>query len=170
MKFTALLALGLLFFTGCSKTTAFDFFKIKPDYERAISNLQSGTIARSFETEVILSSVYLNAVYADEYKDGEYFFIALYIADDKRLFYVKSNMSDPDYKLTLNGINFIDAQELKEDHRLRSLMPINNAWNRYYLIKFDKQDRNDLLLRLENRNLDTIDLHYQKEDSIVKKQ
>jgi hypothetical protein len=170
MKFTAFVLAGLIFFTGCSKTTAFDFFKMNPNYERAISNLQAGTIARSFETEVILSSVYLNAVYPDDYKDGEYFFIALYIADDKRLFYIKANMSDPDYQLMLNGVNFIDAQELKEDDKLRSLMPINNEWNRYYLIKFDTQHRDDLMLSLENKNLDKIKLHYQKEGSIAKKQ
>jgi hypothetical protein len=167
MKFLLLLATALLLFSGCSKTTAFDFFKMDENYEKAISNLQSGTIAKSFETEAILSSVYLNEVYPKEYNDGEYFFLALYLSDDKRLFF-KSDLRDPDYKLTLNEINFVDGKELQSNDKLRSLMPINNEWNRYYLIKFETQERNDLLLKLENSEDDTIKLHYLKDSGISK--
>ncbi len=159
----------IFLFSGCSKTTAFDFFKIDSNYEKAISNLQTGTISKSFETEAILSSIYLNKVYPNEYNDGEYFFIALYLANDKRLFF-KSNLSDPQYNLTLNSINFVNVQELSSEHKLRSLMPINNEWNRYYLIKFDTQARNDLLLKFENENLDAIKLEYEKGDSTAIKQ
>ncbi len=168
MKLLSLLTLVLFLFSGCSKTTAFDFFKMDKNYEKAISNLQSGTIAKSFETEAILSSVYLNEVYPDEYSNGEYFFLALYLSDDKRLFF-KSGLNDPDYKLTLNNTNFIDGKELKSDHKLRSLMPINNEWNRYYLIKFASQERNDLLLKLQNNDSGKIELHYLKDSAIAKK-
>ncbi len=170
MKLLSLLTLVLFLFSGCSKTTAFDFFKMDKNYEKAISNLQSGTIAKSFETEAILSSVYLNEVYPDKYNDAEYFFLALYLSNDKRLFF-KSDLGDPDYKLTLNNVNFVDGEELQSEHKLRSLMPINNEWNRYYLIKFNSQKgRNDLLLKLENNELDTIELHYLKDSAIAKKQ
>ncbi|MEA2111164.1 MAG: hypothetical protein U9P71_03840 [Campylobacterota bacterium] len=169
MRLLLLAASAFLLFTGCSKTTAFDFFKMDKNYEKAISNLQSGTIVKSFETEAILSSVYLNEVYPKEYSDGEYFFIALYLSDDKRLFF-KSGLADPDYILTLNTLNFIDGEELQSDHKLRALMPINNEWNRYYLIKFDSQNRDNLLLQLENKHLDKIELHYLKDSAIAKKQ
>ncbi len=168
MKSLLLSALLASLFSGCSQTTAFDFFKMDANYERAISNLQTGTIARSFETEVILSSIYLNKVYPQQYHDGEYFFIALYIADAKRLF-LKSKLRDSDYKLTLNGVDFVSAKELKKDDPLRSLMPINNEWNRYYLIKFATQPREDLLLQLEDNNLNTIKLAYFKENTTAKR-
>ncbi len=166
MKSLLSLALLATLFSGCSQTTAFDFFKMDANYERAISNLQTGTIARSFETEVILSSIYLNKVYPQQYRDGEYFFIALYIAD-KQDFFLKSKQRNSDYKLTLNGIDFVSAKELKENDPLRSLMPINNQWNRYYLIRFAVQPREDLLLQLEDRDLNTIKLHYKKENAAV---
>jgi hypothetical protein len=167
MRFLLPIMATLLLFSGCSKTTAFDFFKMDKNYEKAISNLQTGSIAKSFETEAILSSVYLNEVYPKEYNDGEYFFLALYLSDDKRMFF-KSDLRDPDYKLTLNGVNFIDGKELEKSDKLRSLMPINNEWNRYYLIKFETQDRNDLLLQLKNSEDDTIKLHYLKDSGVSK--
>ncbi len=168
MKLLLLTTLLVSFFSGCSHTTAFDFFKMDANYERAISNLQTGTIARSFETEVILSSIYLNKVYPQQYRDGEYFFIALYIADDQRPFLNPEETEHSEYKLTLNGVNYLNAKVLKEDDPLRSLMPINNEWNRYYLIKFATQSREDLLLKLEDMNLNTIKLKYRKENTMTK--
>ncbi|RUM61183.1 MAG: hypothetical protein DSZ03_08925 [Sulfurimonas sp.] len=163
MKFLLVTALLASFFSGCSRTTAFDFFKMDANYERAISNLQTGTIARSFETEVILSSIYLNKVYPKQYNDAEYFFIALYLADNQQ-----ETLQNSEYKLTLNGVDFLHVKELQEDDPLRSLMPIDNEWNRYYLVTFAKQPREDLLLQLEDRDLNTIKLHYTKEKVTAK--
>ncbi len=164
MKSLLLLTLVVSLFSGCSQTTAFDFFKMDADYERAISNLQTGTITRSFETEVILSSIYLNKVYPKQYHDGEYFFIALYVADKKRRF-LPADLRHSDYKLTLNGVDFITATELTKEEKLRAVMPINNEWNRYYLVRFEKQHRDDLVLQFEDDRLEKISLHYHQGDA-----
>jgi len=152
-----------IFFSGCSKTTAFDFFKMDENYERAVDNLQTGTIVSSFETKAILSTIYLNRVYPKKYNDGEYFFVAIYLRDDIRL-YFKSGINNKKYEFTLNGVKPLDARELKTDDELRLSMPITNEWNRYYLVKFPIQDKDTLNLILQNDEYDSVALTYQKDE------
>ena len=156
----AIFALAL--FTGCSNTTAFDFFKKDAAYEKAIDNLQTGTIVKSFETEVILSTIYLNRVYPEKYNDGEYFFVAIYLRDDVRL-YFKSGLNNKKYTFTCNGRKPQETKMLQKDDELRLLMPITNEWNRYYLVKFKKQESKKLTLLLENDQYGSVVLAYRKE-------
>ncbi len=153
----------LLLFTGCSHTTAFDFFKMDSEHERAVENMQTGTIVRSFETEAILSTIYLNRVYPDKYKDGEHFFAALYSREDIRL-YFKQGLNNNKYKFTCNGETPIEARELKSDDELRRLMPITNEWNRYYYVKFPKQHTESLDLILESGLEETLTITYDLDD------
>jgi hypothetical protein len=153
----------VVFISGCSRTSAFDFFKMDDDYEKAIDNLQTGTIVSSFETKAILSTIYLNHVYPEKYNDSEYFFVSIYLREDIRL-YFKSGMNNKKYKFTLNGEQPLEGKELKTDDELRLSMPISNEWNRYYLVKFPIQHINELNLILENDKLDSIELIYQKDE------
>ena len=153
----------MVFISGCSRTTAFDFFKMDDNYERAVDNLQTGTIVKSFETKAILSTVYLNRVYPKKYSDGEYFFVSIYLREDIRL-YFKAGINNKKYKFTLNGEEPLLGEELKSDDELRLSMPITNEWNRYYLVKFDTQNTKELKLILENDESDSVELTYQKEN------
>jgi hypothetical protein len=162
MRYFFLLVSVVFFISGCSRTTAFDFFKMDANYEKAVDNLQTGTIVRSFETEAILSTIYLNHVYPEKYNDGEYFFVAIYLRDDIRL-YFKSGMNNKKYNFTLNGEIPIEGSELKTDDELRLLMPISNEWNRYYLVKFPTQHTQELDLILENDEFHSVALTYQKD-------
>jgi len=161
MRYFSILIITLIFISGCSRTSAFDFFKMDDNYERAVDNLQTGTIVSSFETKAILSTVYLNHVYPEKYSDGEYFFVSIYLREDIRL-YFKSGMNNKKYKFTLNGEKPIEGKELETDDELRISMPITNEWNRYYLVKFPTQHINKLDLILENDEFDSVELSYEK--------
>ncbi len=163
MRYFLISIITVVFISGCSQTSAFDFFKMDDDYEKAIDNLQTGTIVSSFETKAILSTIYLNHVYPEKYNDNEYFFVSIYLREDIRL-YFKSGMNNKKYKFTLNGEQPIEGIELKTDDELRLSMPISNEWNRYYLVKFPTQHINELNLILENDKLYSIELIYQKDE------
>ena len=149
MRLIPLLFLSVFMISGCSRTTAFDFFKMDTEHERAVENMKTGTIVRSFETEAILSTIYLNHVYPEKYKDGEHFFVALYSREDIRL-YFKSGLNNNKYNFTCNGEKPIESRELKPGDELRRLMPITNEWNRYYYVSFPKQHTETLDLVLES--------------------
>jgi len=82
-KFLALSAItGLVLFTGCSQTTAFDFFSTDTYYEKSISNMQKASLMRDMETKALLHAVYLNNVDPDVYAGDEYFYVAVHIIED----------------------------------------------------------------------------------------
>ena len=159
-----LLPIFITLFSGCSgTTTAFDFFKMDLQHEKAISNLRTGTIVRSFETEAIISVIYLNNVLPEEFNATESFYVSLYLKDDKRIYYKPKSEQKPNYTITLNGKKPIKVSIIDTKDRLRSLMPIQNEWNRYYLVEFEKVDAQKLTIELENDRNDRVDLEFQKE-------
>lgn len=149
--YATLSTLLILTLSGCSHSGAFDVFKVDEEHERAIDNLRTSTIVQSFETKAIISAIYLNNTLPEQYGSDKYesFFIALYLQEDIRLFY-KANLSAPEGNLTLNGDPHISVEELKKNDRLRTLMPIKNEWNRYYLIRFPHEDAERLDLTFES--------------------
>lgn len=164
IRFYATLSTALLLtLSGCSHSGAFDIFKVDKEYERAIDNLRTSTIVQSFETKAIISAIYLNNALPEKYGSEKYesFFISLYLQEDIRLFY-KANLSAPEGNLTLNGDSLSFIKELEKDDRLRTLMPLKNEWNRYYLIKFPHKDAQDLDLTFESYPYGKAVLKYQK--------
>lgn len=137
----------VLMITGCSDHNAFNFFKIDKEHQLALDWLRTGTFARSFETEAILSTVYLNKVMPKKYHGNEFFFVALYLENDRRLWY-KKDLNEPDVQLFLNGSKPLKITQLDRKSRLRAVMPIQNEWNRYYLIEYPKQENGTLVLDL----------------------
>jgi len=155
---------AILFLSACSgTTTAFDFFKMDLRHEQAITNLRTGTIVRSFETEAIISSIYLNNAIPSDYNTTESFYMSLYLKDYKRVYFKENSTHEGGYIVRLNGKAPIYARELERDDKLRSLMPIQNEWNKYYLVEFEKTDATILKLELENDQSDVVELIYQKD-------
>lgn len=152
-------------FSGCSRSGAFDVFKVDEAHERAITNLRTSTLIESFETKAIISTIYLNDTLPREYGNdqNESFFVSLYLQDDIRLFY-KADLSAPVANLTLNGVEHIALRELQKDDRLRTLMPIKNDWNRYYLITYPHQKSSLLKLTFEIDPYGTAELMYRKDE------
>jgi len=80
---SASLAAALLF-TGCSKSTAFDFFSTDEYYENAIGNMKKASMTKDGETKALIQGVYLNKVDSLIYSGDEYFFVAIHIIDDEQ--------------------------------------------------------------------------------------
>lgn len=106
---------SILLFTGCAKTTAFDFFSSDTYYEKAVSNMQKASLMRDMETKALLHAVYLNNVDPHIYSGDEYFYVAIHIIEDA---YdpKKHGLKNLDYRLKLvktipaeNNDNLIQA-------------------------------------------------------------
>lgn len=161
MRFSLLAGAALLMFGGCASKSALDMFKMDAAHERSVEQLRSGTIIQSFETKAIVSSVYLNPIHPETYKDGEYFVGAFYF--EKRILDVRQwDLKSHGYTLTLNNKAPTLFEELKEKDPRRLYIPVQNKWNKYYLIRFDSVTEPSLALRLENNQTGSVVLNYQK--------
>ncbi|HEX5670073.1 MAG TPA: hypothetical protein VFX66_00940, partial [Sulfuricurvum sp.] len=101
MRFSVLCLIALITMSGCADKGAFDLFKMDKAHERSVEELRTGSIVLSLETKAIISALYLNPVYPEQYKDGEYFIAAIYFENDMRS--VKNrDIRDIGYRLTLN--------------------------------------------------------------------
>lgn len=161
MRFSILSFIALLTMTGCADKGAFDFFKMDAAHERSVEQLRTGSILLSLETKAIISALYLNPVYPDQYKDSEYFIAAIYFENDIRGI-KQRNMNDIGYHLTLNGKEPVEVEELRENDLRRNLIPVRNTWNRYYMIRYKSFSEGTLALQLENNLTGSVVLNYQK--------
>jgi len=161
MRFSWIALSALLAFSGCAQKGAFDLFKMDEAHERAVEQLRSGTILLSLETKAIISSVYLNKIDSVKYKEGENFLVALYIEKDSTI--IKNrDWETYGYTLTLNGKRATAVESLGEKDVRRSLIPLQNSWYRYYIIRFDSAAGDSLALQLENNQTGSVELSYQK--------
>ncbi len=161
MRFSVLAISAMLAFGGCAEKGAFDLFKMDDAHERAVEQLRTGSIVLSLETKAIISTLYLNPIYPEHYNDGEYFIGAVYFEKDIRG--IRERMpEDAGYQLTLNGKKPTFIEVLKEKDPRRRFIPIQNNWNRYYIIRFAEEQNSSLALRLENNQTGSVVLHYQK--------
>ncbi len=163
MRFSMIALSALLAFGGCADKSAFDMFAMDETHERAVEQMRSGSIVQSFETKALISAVYLNPVYPEEYKDGDYFIAALYF-EKRNLDTKKWDIKDHGYALTLNGTEPLSMEEIKEKDPRRALIPIQNNWNRYYLVRFESVRGSALALKLENNQTGSVVLSYPKEN------
>ncbi len=151
----------LLLTTGCSTKGTFDMFALDEPHQKAVEQLRTGAIVKSFETKALVHTVYLNPIYPEKYNDGEYFIGAVYFERDNRDV-KKWDLNTHGYTLTLNGKIATTLEELKESDPRRALIPVQNNWNKYYFIRFDLQPQGALTLLLENNQTGRVVLSYQK--------
>lgn len=161
MRFPVLGLIALLSLSGCADKGAFDLFTMDKAHERSVEQLRTGSIVLSLETKAIISAIYLNPVYPQQYKDGEFFIAAIYFENDMRSV-KKRDINDIGYHLTLNGKEPVEIEELKESDVRRQLMPVRNTWNRFYLVKYNNFTEGALTLELENNQTGSVVLNYQK--------
>ena len=140
MRYWYLLSLILL--TACSRETAFEHFsRLDSRHERAVANLMRVTLKEDNRTTALLSIIYLNAVDPDHYQHQDYFLVAQY---DSRQLPLEA------YTITLNGKTPTGIVQLDDNCSLRTLMPLNNAWNAYYELVFKASEDENLTLRFES--------------------
>lgn len=152
---------ALLAFSGCAQKGAFDLFKMDEAHEKAIEQTRTGTIVLSLETKAIMSSLYLNKIDPADYKDGEYFIVAVYFENDDRTIRGRELESNG-YSLTLNGKKATSIELLDSKDPRRAMMPIQNNWNRFYFVRFNPSAESSLVLQLENNQTGSVALSYQK--------
>lgn len=161
LRISGLAFLALVALSGCSQKGAFDMFKMDTVHEKAIEQLRSGTILLSMETKAIISTLYLNKIDPSAYRDGEYFVAAVYFQNDDIRDRNRTIQSDG-YTLTMNGKAPESVRLLEERDPLRQLMPVQNNWNRYYLIRFAQEKGEALSLRFEKNQTGSVELNYSK--------
>jgi hypothetical protein len=161
MRFSWIALGALLAFSGCSQKGTFDLFKMDEAHERAVEQLRSGSIVLSLETKAIFSSLYLNKVDPIKYQNGEHFILSVYFEKDDRGDKVRELESNG-YQLTLNGKKATVIEPLSEKDPRRSLIPIQNSWNRYYYTRFNLDQNSSLALQLEKNQTGSVVLSYPK--------
>ena len=152
MKYIIITLITVLAFSGCSKNNAFDSFKLTKEQELSINSLQSSKIKSVKDTDGIFSAIYLNDIYPKLFNHNEYFFV---------FYYMKSH--NIDVKFRLNGDETIKIKKLPSNNRFTNLIDIQNNWNNYYLVSFNKQKKKTLNLLLENGLYSSDLLKYQKD-------
>lgn len=133
--------LAAFILSGCQTYNAFDMFKKDDSYEKALMETKNAQIINSLETKAKISATYLNPLYPAEYKDGEYFFVGVYIPNDYDS-PKNAGLFNKEYRLaTKGGIEAKIVQEIlkKEQNELYRKMPHTDVWSRYYVVSFPKQ-------------------------------
>ncbi|SFV64669.1 hypothetical protein MNB_SV-12-108 [hydrothermal vent metagenome] len=132
----------LLLITGCNikdNSNIEQLFRKDDIYHISLLNTQKAQLIASLETKALLTATYLNPVYAHancknfriSIKNGEYFFIGVYINNSKT-----HHFNSKGYSLTLDGVKPIEIKELDKDDPLRYEMPMVDNWSTYYKVKF----------------------------------
>lgn len=162
MKKVLTIAATAFLLGGCSVPGAFDMFQMDEAHEKSVEQLRTGSIVKSMETKALVSSLYLNPVYPMEYKDGEYFILAVYfektVQDTS-----KWSIEEHGYTLSLNSKAPVSVERLKDNDPRRKLIPVQNNWNKYYLVQFPKATEPTLTLQLENNQTGSVVLTYPRD-------
>jgi len=135
-------------------------------YHKALINTQKAQLMASFETKALLTATYLNPVFQNrpckkrfknELKNGEYFFVGVYITNSKT-----NEFNTKGYSLTLDGSEPLEVKKLDKDDPLRYEMPMVDNWSTYYKVKFKKTNKNNFHLTFENDRFGRDILNYSK--------
>lgn len=134
--------LSAILLGACSRHRAFEHFQRLDDaQERAVTRLQPIALRDERNvTQVYVSVIYLNPVFAETPMETVQFLVAML---DRRIEPVSP------YAFTLNGLPPLQVTSLEHNRTLRRLMPLDNAWNRYYALEFGKPVSEELNLSLE---------------------
>lgn len=129
MKTFLVFLIFLIFFAGCAQKSAFSRFKMSEKQELGIDSLMNSKVHKGNIVDGVVSVVYLNKVYPETYKENEVFYVYMYLKNKKNRLSFK-----------LNGEEAISIKELPAKNEFTYLTSIDTKWNKYYLVKFKKQD------------------------------
>ena len=150
-----------LLFMGCADKNAFSKFNMQPDQELSAASLQGTKVKMGENVQGIFSAIYLNKVYPNVYTVNEYFYVYLYLKDEKKMH--DSNTLD-DIKLTmkLNGKIPLKVKKLDAKNQFSHLASVHSEWKRYYLVAFEREKESEINLVLETDQSSSDALTYQK--------
>lgn len=162
MKKQFLFLLGLLLFmTACTNKPQL----LSEDLieQSIMSNTKKAQLYSSLEIKAAITATYLNASLPEyEKSPHEMFLVSIFIDNDSAI-KEKQGIYNRDYSLTLNGAKAtrIEALEFKDD--LLKKLPTRNRWSHYYLIGFDKSNKQKLQLVFKSAVYGTKVLVFPKE-------
>ncbi|MFT7859591.1 MAG: hypothetical protein ABXS93_01515 [Sulfurimonas sp.] len=154
MKTVLTLITTLTFLTGCVDKNGFDNFNFTPKQEHWENNQVTTKIESETQIDGTISAVYLNKVMPELYKNGEYFYVSLYLKDES----VKLSFS-------LNAQNSLLQEKLKNNEEFQQFDKNTNRWNSYYIVGFAEQkDVESLRLEAKGVNLTSGKMIFKKDE------
>ncbi|MEA3331033.1 MAG: hypothetical protein U9Q29_05000 [Campylobacterota bacterium] len=153
MKSFFIILTFILLIAGCADKNAFSKFDMTTEQELSASSLQTSKVKFGEEIDGTFSAIYLNEVYPKAYYKDEYFFISLYLKEEKEELNLKLNSKSP-----------IKIEQLSHANKFSHLIATKNEWKQYYLITFKEDKENKLSLILENGQSSSAALAYQKDE------
>jgi len=162
MRYFFTLITFIVFFSGCSHNNAFTNFHLNKEQERSISSLQSSKVKLGERVDGVFSAIYLNEVYPDIFNQYEYFYVYLYLKDDKKM-YDPNSLDDIETILKLNGKAPIKVKQLPPENQFSNLTLTSSRWNKYYIVAF-KESGKKLNLTLNSGAAKSAVLKYQKDE------
>jgi hypothetical protein len=130
----------LFFMVGCSHDNAFDRFALSQKQKLAENSIQSSKISLDKTVDGVVYVVYLNEVMPKKYHGDEYFYIYLYSKD-----------KNPKFSFLLNSKPPVEVEKLASFNRFTQLTSHNVKWNKYFLVRFKKQNKRVLSLKVKNK-------------------
>jgi len=117
-----------MFFSGCADKNAFARFHMSKEQELGADSILNSKIKAGEEVAGIVSAIYLNQVFPEIYKDGEYFYVFIYLKNEKASSH-----------FLLNDLKAESVQKLQTSNKFTYLTSVETKWNKYYLVKFPLQ-------------------------------
>ncbi|WP_304543761.1 hypothetical protein [Sulfurimonas microaerophilic] len=141
-------------FTSCVDKNGFDNFNFTPAQEQWENNQINSRINDDKELQGTVTAVYLNKVMPNLYKEGEYFYISLYLKDDSQ-----------EVSFTLNDQPSIYQEKLPNNDEFKKFTNSTNKWNKYYLVGFLEQKGVDTLsLEVKNDKVFSNKMAFKKDE------
>ena len=162
-QFTLIIASTFFLLSGCS--TKAERYVPSSEHEKASTSYKSVRILNDANrSESVISTVYLNEVYA-KYTEGKWshFLVSFYNAkQENRLYFKKDeNQTNGKFVLLLNGEDANRSLPLEQDDLLVELLPVHNAWNSYYYVRYKLPIEKPVLV-LESDHKQQAVITYQK--------
>ena len=137
MKYILTSLIIMILFSSCATKSAFSKFDMDEKQELSASSLQSSKISSKDGVDGVVSAIYLNEIYPEEFNEYESFYVYLYLKRGR-----------PDFTIKLNGELPLNIEKLPYDNKFAHLVSTDNDWNKYYLVTFGKDDSNSTKLNI----------------------
>jgi hypothetical protein len=163
MKYIFIILTFWILFVGCADKNAFSKFNMQEDQELSAANLQGSKIKMGENVEGIVTAIYLNKVYPHRYSVNEYFYVYLYLKNNKKM-YNPNTLEDIKLTMKLNGKLPVKIKKLDARNKFSHLASVESEWNRYFLVAFEEEKENEISLVLETDQSSSDALIYQKDE------
>lgn len=158
---TIMILIATLFLSGCTLKSG--FFAEDLRYQSALSHTKKGEIYNSFEMKASIVATYLNSTTVECDRDNaEVFLIAIYIDEDTSD-ESKQSLMNKSFLLTLGGKKPSSIRSLAYSDDMIQIAPFRNRWSDYYLVKFDKQEAQELEMNYTHKNYGRVILSFVKD-------